>query len=103
MSHSLAVVGAGTVFSGDHENPTLDGVDTLIATDGVISAIGRRADLETEVAAAAQVIDANGGTLQLTAANGTVFTVTVPAGALNAAATLVATSRPTSGNQRFNL
>lgn len=63
MSHSLAVVGAGTVFSGDHENPTLDGVDTLIATDGVISAIGRRADLETEVAAAAQVIDANGATL----------------------------------------
>ena len=63
MSHSLAVVGAGTVFSGDHENPTLDGVDTLIATDGVISAIGRRADLETEVAAAAQVIDANGATV----------------------------------------
>ncbi|MFI7643941.1 amidohydrolase family protein [Nonomuraea sp. NPDC049400] len=63
MSRSLAVVGAGAVFSGDQENPMLDGVDTVIATDGTISAVGRRDELEAEVAAADQVVDANGATV----------------------------------------
>jgi enamidase len=63
MSRSLAVVGAGTVFSGDHERPVIDGVDTIIATNGSISAIGRRAELEEAVAAADQVVDANGATV----------------------------------------
>ena len=63
MTGSLAVVGAGAVFSGDFERPWLDGVDTLIARDGVISGLGRREDLEAEVAASDVVVDAGGATM----------------------------------------
>ncbi|MGO1563042.1 MAG: amidohydrolase family protein [Actinomycetaceae bacterium] len=60
---TLAVTGAGTVFSGDLDAPVLDGVDTVVATDGTITAVGRRADLEAEIAAADQVLDADGATV----------------------------------------
>jgi enamidase len=60
---TLAVTGAGTVFSGDLDAPVLDGVDTVVTTDGTITAVGRRADLEAEIAAADQVLDADGATV----------------------------------------
>lgn len=60
---TLAIVGAGTVFSGDIDHPVLDGVDTVIATGGIITAVGARDDLVAEVEAAQQVIDANGMTV----------------------------------------
>lgn len=63
MTGSIAIVGAGAVFSGDHEAPMLDGVDTIVATDGLISAIGRHEDLQGEISAADQVVDANGATV----------------------------------------
>ena len=59
----LAVVGAGAVFSGDIDHPVLEGVDTVVSTDGIISAIGARSDLAGEIEAADQVIDADGMTV----------------------------------------
>jgi enamidase len=63
MTGSLAVVGAGTVLSGDIDHPVLAGVDTVICRDGTITAIGRRTDLAAEIAASAVVVDAVGTTV----------------------------------------
>lgn len=63
MTGVLAVVGAGTVLSGDFESPVLTGVDTVISEDGVITAIGRREDLAVAVDSADVVVDAKGATL----------------------------------------
>lgn len=60
---TLAVIGAGTVFSGDIAHPVLEGIDTVIAHDGLITAVGTRDDLAAEVDAAGQVIDADGMTI----------------------------------------
>ncbi|MBR8640545.1 amidohydrolase family protein [Streptomyces tuirus] len=60
---SIAVVGAGTVLSGDHRNPVLSDADTVIAVDGTITAVGRRADLTAEVEASEVVVDAQGATI----------------------------------------
>ena len=38
----LAIVNIGTVISGDYENPLVAGADTILASDGVITAVGRR-------------------------------------------------------------
>lgn len=59
----LAVVGAGTVLSGDFESPVLHDVDTVICEGGVITAIGRQADLAEAVDGADVVVDANGTTV----------------------------------------
>lgn len=63
MTGVLAVVGAGTVLSGDHTSPTVNGADTVLCADGMITAVGRRADLAAAVTAADVVVDANGATL----------------------------------------
>lgn len=63
MSERLAVVGAGTVLSGDIDGPVLDGVDTILAEDGVITAVGTRAQLADAVASATTVVDALGSTV----------------------------------------
>jgi len=60
---SIALVGAGCIFSGDIASPVLDGVDTVVARDGVITAIGRASDLGDEIAASDVVVDANGATI----------------------------------------
>jgi enamidase len=60
---TLAVIGAGTVFSGDIDHPVLESVDTVISTDGIITAVGARDDLSADVEAADQVIDAGGMTV----------------------------------------
>ncbi|MBY4401071.1 amidohydrolase family protein [Rhodococcus fascians] len=59
----LAIVNIGTVISGDYENPLVAGADTILASDGVITAVGRRQDLEAEVNAAAVTVDAVGTTV----------------------------------------
>jgi enamidase len=63
MAARLAVVGAGRVLSGDIERPVLDGVDTVLAEDGLITAVGTAADLADQVAACDVVVDAVGSTL----------------------------------------
>lgn len=63
MTGSLAVVGAGCVFSGDFEQPVLDDADTIVARNGKIVAVGRRDDLADEVEQADVVVDANGTTV----------------------------------------
>lgn len=63
MAGRLAVVGAGSVLSGDIDRPMLDGVDTLVATDGVITAVGTRAALAAEIAVCDTVVDALGSTV----------------------------------------
>jgi enamidase len=63
MSTRLAIVGAGTLLSGDIEDPVLDAADTVIVTDGVISAVGAADALSDEIAEAEVVIDAVGSTL----------------------------------------
>ncbi|GAA1516989.1 amidohydrolase family protein [Nocardioides humi] len=59
----LAIVNAGAVLSGDHGQPVLDDVDTLICTDGLISHVGRAGDLAAAVAGADVVVDALGSTV----------------------------------------
>ncbi|MGW3942493.1 amidohydrolase family protein [Streptomyces phaeochromogenes] len=61
--NTLAVVGAGTVLSGDHRNPLIADADTVVSQDGVIVAVGRRGDLAEFVDTAEVVIDANGSTV----------------------------------------
>ncbi|OUZ12208.1 amidohydrolase [Aeromicrobium sp. PE09-221] len=63
MSGTLAVVGAGEIFSGDWREPIVGDADTVVARDGVIAAIGRRADLAGLVDQADVVLDAEGSTV----------------------------------------
>lgn len=63
MSGSLAVVGAGRVFSGDFEQPVLEDVDTIIVREGRIDSVGRREDLGEQVGRSDVVVDANGATV----------------------------------------
>jgi len=56
----LAIVNVGLMLSGDLARPILD-ADTLIAKDGRIAAIGKRADCD--IAGAERVVDAKGTTL----------------------------------------
>jgi enamidase len=63
MSRRLAVVGAGCVLSGDIDGPVLDGVDTVLVEDGVITAVGTRAGLSEQIASADTVVDALGSTV----------------------------------------
>ena len=60
---TLAVVGAGTVLSGDHHSPLIADADTVVTEDGVIVAVGKRRDLAALVDTAEVVIDANGSTV----------------------------------------
>src|SRR5690606_41333908 len=63
MSGTLAVVGAGTILSGDHRRPVIDGADTIVCADGVIRAVGTRAELREQVDRADVVVDAHGTTV----------------------------------------
>lgn len=60
---SIAVTGAGAVFSGDHQHPVLADVDTVLAEDGVITAVGRADELGERIEAADVVVDAAGSTI----------------------------------------
>lgn len=60
---SLAVVGAGTVLSGDHRSPLIADADTVVCEEGVIVAVGRRGDLATLIDTAEVMIDAKGSTV----------------------------------------
>lgn len=57
---TLAIINMGTLLSGEIDRPVIDGVDTVVCTDGVISHIGTADDLRAEVASAATVLDARG-------------------------------------------
>lgn len=60
---TLAVTNAGTVLSGDLMSPVVADADTVLTEDGLITAVGRRADLAGQVEAADVVVDAQGSTL----------------------------------------
>ncbi|MDH6111743.1 enamidase [Kitasatospora sp. MAP12-15] len=60
---TLAVTGAGCLLSGELSAPLIDGADTVLCTDGVITAVGRAADLADRIASADQVLDAAGATV----------------------------------------
>lgn len=60
---TLAVTNAGAVLSGDFTSPVVADVDTVLAEGGVITAVGRRADLADQVEAADVLIDAQGSTI----------------------------------------
>lgn len=60
---TLAVVGAGTVLSGDHRDPVVTGADTVVSGDGTITAVGAGTDLADQVHRADLVVDAHGGTV----------------------------------------
>ena len=63
MSGRLAVVGAGTVLSGDMAAPVVTGADAVLCEDGLITAVGAAEELRDEIAAADQVVDAHGSTV----------------------------------------
>ena len=56
----LAVTGAGTILSGDHLKPVVLEADTVLAEDGIITAVGRASDLAGQITAADVVVDAAG-------------------------------------------
>ena len=63
---SLAVVGAGTVLSGEIDAPVVADADTVVTEDGVVTAVGRRsADpaIDESVRRAEVVVDAGGATV----------------------------------------
>ncbi len=63
MKGSLAVIGAGTILSGDWRAPIVAAADTIIVRDGTITAVGSQADLRSEVYASEYVVDAVGTTV----------------------------------------
>lgn len=63
MSDSLAIVGIGTLLSGDMLDPLIEGADTVICRDGVITGIGNRDELVDEINSSAVVVDAHGSTV----------------------------------------
>jgi enamidase len=60
---TLAVTNAGTVLSGDFEMPILSDVDTVLAENGIITAVGLREHLSDGVDAADVLVDAQGSTI----------------------------------------
>jgi enamidase len=63
---TLAVLGAGTVLSGDVVTPVVAGADTVVSQGGIITALGARASdpaLAAAVRTADVVVDANGATV----------------------------------------
>lgn len=63
MTGSLAVIGAGTILSGDWQAPVIENADTVIVRDGKITAVGIQADLQVEIDASEYVVDAIGTTV----------------------------------------
>lgn len=58
---TLAITGAETMYSGDLDEPRLDGADTVICRDGTITAVGAAGDLAADLHAAGEVIELDGG------------------------------------------
>ena len=60
---TLALTNAGTILSGDFTAPVIAGADTVLAEDGLITAVGDHADLAEGIDAADVVVDAQGTTI----------------------------------------
>jgi len=63
VNGDLAVVNAGVILSGDWRNPIIEGADTVIVRDGLITAIGMYTDLQAEIDRSPIVVDAEGTTV----------------------------------------
>jgi len=60
---TLAVIGAGIVLSGELSAPVVEGADTVLCENGVITAVGPAESLSAELSAADRVLDAGGTTV----------------------------------------
>ena len=60
---TLAITGAGAVFSGDLDDPLIADADTVVCQDGVITAIGQQEELADEIDSATSVLNARGSTI----------------------------------------
>lgn len=63
MSRDIAIVGAGAILTGDLDDPVRHGADTVVARDGIITAVGRRSELTDEIDAVDTVVDAHGSSI----------------------------------------
>jgi len=63
MNGSLAIIGAGTILSGDWRAPVIADADTIVVREGKITAVGMQSDLQSEVDASRYVLDAVGTTV----------------------------------------
>jgi enamidase len=63
MNGSLAIIGAGTVLSGDWRAPVIADADTIVVREGKITSVGMQNDLQSEVDASRYVLDAVGTTV----------------------------------------
>lgn len=63
MTRTLAVTGIGTLLTGDLAAPRRDEVQSLICTDGIITALGSVTDLAAAIASADQRVEAHGATV----------------------------------------
>lgn len=60
---TLAITGAGAVFSGDLDDPVLTDVDSVVCRRGAIIAVGHHAELIDEIDSADSILDAQGSTV----------------------------------------
>jgi enamidase len=63
MNGSLAIIGAGTILSGDWRAPVIADADTIVVREGKITSVGMQNDLQSEVDASRYVLDAVGTTV----------------------------------------
>jgi enamidase len=63
MNGSLAIIGAGTILSGDWRAPVIADADTIVVREGKITSVGMQSDLQSEVDASRYVLDAVGTTV----------------------------------------
>lgn len=63
MTETIVLTGAGTILSGDLRDPIISVADTIVAADGVITAIGRAEELRDEIETADSVVDCAGSTI----------------------------------------
>lgn len=60
---TLAITGAGAVFSGDLDGPLTAEADSVVCRDGVIVAVGNHDELIDEIDSADALLDAHGSTI----------------------------------------
>jgi len=63
MSNTLAIINAGTILSGDHAAPVVEGADTVLTQDGRITAVGRQNELQNKLEQTTTTVDAVGSTV----------------------------------------
>jgi len=60
---AIAIVGIGTLLSGDMESPVIEDVDAIVGDGPTITHIGRQSEIQEFISSADIVIDAQGSTV----------------------------------------